>query len=115
MKKILKLLIFVLVPLYANGQLIPLSSQYVLNTLVINPAYAGNRGVLNLAAFYRRQWVGIKGSPETMSLSADAPFNDGKLVKMIKSVLTVKRSLTQIMPTGLKWEKGISPLALEPQ
>lgn len=79
MKKILKLLIFVLVPIYANGQLTPLSSQYVLNTLMINPAYAGNRGVLNLAAFYRRQWVGIKGSPETMSLSADAPFNDGKL------------------------------------
>lgn len=79
MKKILKLLIFTLIPFCANGQLTPLSSQYVLNTLLINPAYAGTRGVMNLAAFYRRQWVGIKGTPETMSLSADAPFNDGKL------------------------------------
>jgi type IX secretion system PorP/SprF family membrane protein len=79
MKKILKLLIFILMPVCASGQLTPLSSQYVLNPLIINPAYAGNRGVMNLAAFYRRQWVGIKGTPETMALSVDAPFIDGKL------------------------------------
>jgi len=55
------------------------SNQYVLNPMIINPAYAGSRGALNVAAFYRRQWVGISGSPETMTLSADAPFLDSKL------------------------------------
>jgi type IX secretion system PorP/SprF family membrane protein len=61
------------------GQLSPVSNQYVLNPLTINPAFAGSRGALNIAAFYRRQWVGISGSPETMTLSADAPFLDNKL------------------------------------
>jgi type IX secretion system PorP/SprF family membrane protein len=62
-----------------SGQLAPVTSQYVLNPLSINPAYAGNRGALNIAAFYRRQWTGIAGAPETMTLSADAPFLDSKL------------------------------------
>ena len=62
-----------------SGQLAPVTNQYILNPLTINPAYAGNRGALNIAAFYRKQWAGITGSPETMTLSADAPFLDSKL------------------------------------
>jgi type IX secretion system PorP/SprF family membrane protein len=68
-----------LIPLSLFGQLSPVTNQYVLNPLNINPAFAGNRGALNIAAFYRRQWVGISGSPETMTLSVDAPFLDSKL------------------------------------
>jgi type IX secretion system PorP/SprF family membrane protein len=51
----------------------------VLNPLSINPACAGSRGALNIAAFYRRQWAGIPGAPETLTLEADAPFLDSKL------------------------------------
>jgi type IX secretion system PorP/SprF family membrane protein len=47
--------------------------------MLLNPASAGNRGVLNVAAFYRKQWVGVKGSPETMTLTADAPFKDDRM------------------------------------
>jgi type IX secretion system PorP/SprF family membrane protein len=79
MKRIIKLLIFLVIPLSLSGQLTPFTNQYVLNPLTINPAYAGNRGVMNIAAFYRKQWVGIKGSPETVSLSVDAPFRDNKM------------------------------------
>jgi type IX secretion system PorP/SprF family membrane protein len=79
MKKIIKSLILLLIPLSLTGQLAPVTSQYVLNPLGINPAYAGNRGALNIAAFYRRQWAGISGAPETMTLAADAPFFDSKL------------------------------------
>jgi type IX secretion system PorP/SprF family membrane protein len=61
------------------GQMSPVTDQYVLNPLTINPAVAGNRGALNLAAFYRRQWAGIPGTPETMSFTADAPFFDNKV------------------------------------
>ena len=90
MKRIIKLFILLLIPLSLSGQLAPVTSQYVLNPLSINPAYAGNRGALNIAAFYRRQWVGIPGAPETMTLAADAPFLDSKLglgllLQMIKS------------------------------
>ena len=79
MKRIIKSLILLLITLSLAGQLAPVTSQYVLNPLSINPAYAGNRGALNIAAFYRRQWAGIPGAPETMTLAADAPFLDSKL------------------------------------
>lgn len=79
MKRIIKLLFFLMIPLSLSGQLTPFTNQYVLNPLTINPAYAGNRGVMNIAAFYRKQWVGVKGSPETMSLTVDAPFRDNKM------------------------------------
>ena len=79
MKRIIKSFILLLIPLSLAGQLAPVTSQYVLNPLSINPAYAGNRGALNIAAFYRRQWAGIPGAPETMTLAADAPFLDSKL------------------------------------
>jgi type IX secretion system PorP/SprF family membrane protein len=77
--KILKSAICFLVPLSLWGQVPPISDQYILNPLSINPAYAGGRGTLNIAAFYRRQWIGITGAPETMSLAIDGPLTDGKL------------------------------------
>ena len=79
MKSIIKLFILLLIPVNLAGQLAPVTSQYVLNPLSINPAYAGNRDALNVALFYRRQWTGITGAPETMTLAADAPFLDSKL------------------------------------
>lgn len=78
-KKIYSLFILLLITGSIFGQLTPVSDQYVLNPLTINPAFAGNRGALNIAAFYRRQWVGITGAPETATLTADAPLLDGKL------------------------------------
>jgi type IX secretion system PorP/SprF family membrane protein len=79
MKNILKLFILLLLPVNLAGQLSPVTSQYVLNPLSINPAYAGNRDALNVALFYRRQWTGITGAPVTMNLAVDAPFLDSKL------------------------------------
>jgi type IX secretion system PorP/SprF family membrane protein len=79
MKRILKILLFLLIPLSIYGQLTPVNDQYPLNPLTINPAYAGIRGALNIAAFYRKQWVGITGAPETVTLSVDAPLFDAKL------------------------------------
>jgi type IX secretion system PorP/SprF family membrane protein len=79
MKTIIKVVFFLLIPGGLFGQLTPVTNQYILNPLTINPAYAGNRGALNIAAFYRRQWVGIPGAPETMTLALDAPILDSKL------------------------------------
>jgi type IX secretion system PorP/SprF family membrane protein len=73
------LLLLILLPLMLFSQLTPVTNQYVLNPLTINPAFAGNRGSLNIAAFYRKQWVGLPGAPETLTFAADAPFFDKKV------------------------------------
>jgi type IX secretion system PorP/SprF family membrane protein len=79
MKKILKTVFLFLLPVSLAGQLAPVTNQYVLNPITINPAYAGTRGAMNMAAFYRKQWVGVTGAPETMTLAADAPVADNKV------------------------------------
>jgi type IX secretion system PorP/SprF family membrane protein len=62
-----------------HGQLAPVTDQYILNPQTMNPAYSGSRGALTMAAFYRRQWVGLKGAPETLTLAADAPMKEGRV------------------------------------
>ncbi len=94
MKKIVKTILLLLIPAGAFGQLTPVNSQYILNPLIINPAYAGNRGALNISAFYRKQWVGISGAPETMTLTADAPYFDDK-VGFGVTILTDKIGVTR--------------------
>jgi type IX secretion system PorP/SprF family membrane protein len=79
MKIIIKTLFFLLIPIGLFGQLAPVTDQYILNPLTINPAFAGNRGSLNAAIFFRKQWAGIAGAPETMTFSADAPMFDEKI------------------------------------
>jgi len=48
-------------------------TQYMYNTVSVNPAYAGSRGHLSIAALYRNQWLGLDGAPETQTLNAHAP------------------------------------------
>lgn len=79
MKRLIKAIFLMLIPISLAGQLAPVTNQYVLNPLTINPALAGNRGNLNIAAFYRKQWVGIQGAPETFTLTADAPVLNNKV------------------------------------
>jgi type IX secretion system PorP/SprF family membrane protein len=58
----------------AYGQQDPQYSQYMFNTLAVNPAYAGSRDVVSATAMFRKQWVNTPGSPATGTFSIDAPF-----------------------------------------
>ena len=49
-------------------------TQYMYNTVSVNPAYAGSRGHLSIAALYRNQWVGLDGAPETQTLNLHTPM-----------------------------------------
>lgn len=51
-------------------------TQYMYNTLSVNPAYAGTRDVLSFIGLYRNQWFGnnIKGTPKTFTASIHSPI-----------------------------------------
>lgn len=50
-------------------------TQYMYNMNVINPAYTtDDPGVLNVGFLFRRQWVGVDGSPSSASLFAHLPL-----------------------------------------
>jgi len=74
---ILFLFLTLTVPLFAQQD--PMYSQYVFNGLLINPAYAGTREVLNAAVLYRNQWVNIPGAPKTGVFSIDSPVKNEKV------------------------------------
>jgi type IX secretion system PorP/SprF family membrane protein len=49
------------------------------NTISVNPAYAGSRGQLSVAALYRAQWVGLEGAPTSQTVNIHSPIRNSKL------------------------------------
>ena len=54
-------------------------TQYMYNTITINPAYAGSRGVMSIFGLYRTQWIGLDGAPETGTFSLNTPITNSNL------------------------------------
>ena len=57
----------------------PQYTQYMYNANMINPAYAGSRGTLNVFGMYRTQWVGLDGAPKTANVSVSTPLGESGL------------------------------------
>jgi type IX secretion system PorP/SprF family membrane protein len=54
-------------------------TQYMYNTINVNPAYAGSRGVLSVFGMYRAQWVGLEGAPNTAAASIHSPIENSRV------------------------------------
>jgi type IX secretion system PorP/SprF family membrane protein len=57
----------------------PQYTQYMYNTMSVNPGYAGQRDVLSATALYRTQWVGIDGAPKTITFGIHSPLRNNRL------------------------------------
>jgi type IX secretion system PorP/SprF family membrane protein len=88
-------------------------TQYMYNTININPAYAGSRGALSMFALYRTQWVGLDGAPVTSTVSMNTPLNESKLglgVSLINDKIgptnenTLSADLSYTIPTSDTWK-----------
>ncbi|RKS12916.1 type IX secretion system membrane protein PorP/SprF [Flavobacterium sp. 120] len=51
-------------------------TQYMYNTINVNPAYAGSRQSMNIFALHRTQWVGLDGAPVTNTASINTPLKN---------------------------------------
>ncbi len=60
--------------LFAYGQQDAQYTQYMYNTISVNPAYAGSRGHISLGALHRSQWVGLDGAPTTQTFNVHSPI-----------------------------------------
>ncbi|WP_069659957.1 PorP/SprF family type IX secretion system membrane protein [Arcticibacter eurypsychrophilus] len=77
-------------------------TQYMFNTLAINPAYAGSRNVVSATALHRSQWSGLEGAPKTTSFTIDAPFNNKK-VGLGLQLLSDKLGITSTTGAALSY------------
>ena len=80
MKRIIIILtLFILAFNNSNAQQLPQFTQYMYNTIAVNPAYAGSRDALSIVALNRNQWAGFDGGPQTQTLSIHSPLRNEKI------------------------------------
>ncbi|MFW0739441.1 type IX secretion system membrane protein PorP/SprF [Flavobacterium sp. T12S277] len=75
----IKIIVLALISFAGYAQQDAQFTQYMYNTISINPAYAGSRGALSIFGLYRTQWIGLDGAPETSSFSVNTPINGSNL------------------------------------
>ncbi len=79
LKKTWLVLFFILNFFWADAQQNAQYSQYIFNGLYINPASAGAKEDFYVHSFYRSQWTGVSGAPQSFSVSADGALRDEKV------------------------------------
>lgn len=72
-------LVIMLFSIVSSAQQDAQYTQYMYNTIVVNPAYAGSRQAMSVFALHRTQWVGVDGAPVTNSFSINTPINESKI------------------------------------
>ena len=79
LNKFYNIAFMLLITSVAFSQQLPQFTQYMFNTISINPAYAGSRETLSAVGLHRSQWVGLEGGPETQTLSIHSPLRNEKV------------------------------------
>lgn len=96
----------------SNAQQDAQYTQYMYNTIEVNPAYAGSRGALSVFGLYRTQWVGLDGAPETSTFSVNTPLKNSDLglgVSLVNDKIgptvenTLSADLSYTIPTSDRW------------
>jgi type IX secretion system PorP/SprF family membrane protein len=79
MKRILLTLVIGITMCNAYAQQTPQFTQYMYNTISVNPGYAGSREALTIVGLHRSQWVGMDGGPTTQTLSIHSPLRNDRI------------------------------------
>lgn len=93
-------------------------TQYMYNTISVNPAYAGSRSSLSILGIYRNQWVGLDGAPKTLNFSMHSPigvkgvglgfgFTSDQIGPSSESIVTADFSYTINMANDIKLSFGM--------
>ncbi len=73
------LILIVLLGTVTSAQQLPQFTQYMYNTISVNPAYAGSRETLNATILHRNQWAGLEGNPRTSTFSMHTPLRNERI------------------------------------
>lgn len=57
----------------------PEYTQYMYNTITVNPGYTGSTGSLEANLLVRKQWVNFSGSPQTGTFGIHSPLRNQKI------------------------------------
>lgn len=85
-------------------------SQYIFNGLYINPASAGAKEDFYVHSFYRSQWTGVTGAPQSFSVAADGTINDEKVglgILLAKDKLGAQSTLAAYANYAYRLQLGV--------
>jgi len=85
----------------SKAQQLPIYSQYMLNSFLLNPAVAGHEGYTALNLTIREQWVGLKDAPSTYALTAQSRLLKNSFISRSKSIRRRKRVMSRSGRVGL--------------
>src|SRR5688572_847191 len=92
------LLLIAVLPTELFSQQVATYAQYMFNGLAINPAYAGNHGVLSATALARFQNLGLEGAPQTQTFSIHSPLLNKRVAL---GMLVIHDQISVINQTGI--------------
>ena len=76
MKNILKVVVLVCCANFVAAQQIPLTSQYMFNNYLLNPAEAGSLDYISASLSARSQWIGVENAPNTQFFSMQSKLGE---------------------------------------
>jgi type IX secretion system PorP/SprF family membrane protein len=68
-RRLLLMVIFTLIAFFACSQQLPLYTQYMMNSYLLNPGVAGHDGLSTVTLSAREQWLGFKNAPRTVAIT----------------------------------------------
>lgn len=71
----MKILVLLMTTFVGYAQQDAQFTQYMYNTINVNPAYAGSREAMSIFVLHRTQWVGLDGAPTTNTASIHTPIS----------------------------------------
>lgn len=118
MKKLYPLFLFITAWQVTLAQQDQQYTQFIFNKMAYNPAYAGSFESPTATAIYRKQWIGLEGSPETQVLSyTQRALNNrvGLGGTLTRNVIGITRSITFDLPYAYRIpvKRGVLSMSIQ--
>ncbi len=118
MNKLYLPLLFIAAWQTALAQQEPQYTQFMLNKLAYNPAYAGTFESPTLTAIYRKQWMGLEGAPETQIISYNQRALNNRVGiggNLMRNTIGITRTVTLDVPYAYRIpvKRGMLSLGLQ--
>jgi type IX secretion system PorP/SprF family membrane protein len=95
------LLVFPPVIFSLKSQQLPVYSQYMMNSYLLNPAVAGHEGYTSLNLTVREQWVGLKDAPSTYAFSGQTRLLRNSFISRSSSIRRRRKVASRSGRVGL--------------
>ena len=99
-------IIVILISTLGFSQQDPQYTQYMYNNKIINPAYAGSRGILSFGLLGRSQWVNINGAPNTVSFTVNSPMGKTENMFISQDALSHRAKMNRLASLG-QWAQEL--------